>query len=321
MERPFLNELKERDQINQIYLVREKTLSLGKNGRPYLSLVLGDSTGTMDAKMWDRVEESAQEVEAGELALVRGVVQVFQSRKQIIIQKIEKAAGEGLDPTQFMPTSRVDSESLFVELMTLLRTMKNPQLQQLVKDTLEDPEIKVLLLKAPAAKSIHHAWTGGLIEHIVSITKILLFFADHYPNLNRDLLIFGALYHDLGKIWELSWEKGTAYTSRGRLLGHMELACELIDRKTQRILGFSSELRDLCKHMVLSHHGKIEYGSPKLPQFREAMLVAMIDDLDSKFSAMDQWIESERVSGGSWSRFNENFERYFLLDDLKAKFS
>ena len=146
------------------------------------------------------------------------------------------------------------------------------------------------------------------------------FLAIQYPFLNRDLLVFGAIFHDIGKIWELSWDQGIAYTNRGRLIGHMEMACELVDRKSAKILGFDQELRDLCKHIILSHHGKLEYGSPKRPKFLEAMVVAMIDDLDSKVATIKTLIENERGGDGHWSRYSDLFDRYFLLDDLKEKF-
>ncbi|MNT59684.1 3'-5' exoribonuclease YhaM [compost metagenome] len=138
--------------------------------------------------------------------------------------------------------------------------------------------------------------------------------------MNRDLLLFGGIFHDIGKIWELSYDSHIAYTDRGRLLGHMEMACELIDKKAARILGFSDELRDICKHIILSHHGKLEYGSPKRPKFLEALVVAMVDDFDSKVSTVHSLITEERGSGEKWSRYSDLFDRYFLLDDLNEKF-
>jgi 3'-5' exoribonuclease len=158
-----------------------------------------------------------------------------------------------------------------------------------------------------------------LLEHILSICRILDFFASHYPHLNRDLLIFGGVFHDIGKVWELTYENGFSYSDRGRLLGHMQIACELIDKKSSRIMGFSDELKDICKHIILSHHGKLEYGSPKRPKFAEAMVVAMIDEFDSKVSTLKTLFEGERQSGERWSRYSELFDRYFLLDDMNEK--
>jgi 3'-5' exoribonuclease len=322
--RTLVAELKDKEAIHQLFLVKEKHLSLGKNGRPFLSLSLGDRSGSLDAKMWDHAETAAREFDVGDLVLAKGQIQLFQGRKQLIVHRIERdaeiAGSASVDMTEYIPTSNIDSQGLFLELLQIVKSMKNDHLRQLVVDSIEDPEIKQLLLKAPAAKSIHHAWIGGLLEHIVSMTKILVFMADHYRTLNRDLLIFGGIFHDLGKIWEISSEAGFSYTDRGRLIGHMELACELVDRKSQRILGFNPELRDICKHIILSHHGRLEFGSPKVPMFLEALLVAMVDDLDSKVSTVQTWNETERVSTEKWSRYSELFERYFLVSDLKAKF-
>lgn len=318
--RILVSELKDRDQVQQLFLVHEKHVSLGKNGRPFLSLALGDRSGSLDAKMWDHAEDAAREFDTGDVISIKGQIQLYQGRKQMIIHRIEKPSESPTDMSEFIPSSSSDGQALFLELLQIVKSMKNDHIRQLVLDSIEDPEIKPLFLKAPAAKTIHHAWVGGLIEHVVSMTKILVFMADHYAVLNRDLLIFGAIFHDLGKIWEISSEAGFSYTDRGRLIGHMEMACELVDRKSQRILGFNSELRDICKHIILSHHGKHEYGSPKVPLFLEALLVAMVDDLDSKMATVQSWNQSERASSEKWSRFNELFERYFLVSDLKAKF-
>lgn len=317
MQRQLVKSLRDKDVVDSLYLVKEKNVSVGKNGRPFMTLLLADATGHIDSRLWDNVETLSKECEAGEVVRVKGQVQLFQSRRQLVIHRIEKVDPSTVSVQDFIPQSSRNPDDLFAELMVLARSMKNDHLRQLVVQTLEDPELKPLILKAPAAKSIHHAWVGGLIEHILSIAKTMEFIAGNYPFLNRDLLIFGAIFHDIGKIWELSWENGIGYTDRGRLIGHMEMACELIDRKSARILGFDQTLRDLCKHIVLAHHGKLEYGSPKRPKFLEALVVSMVDDLDSKIASVRSIIENERGGGDRWSRYNELFERYFLLDDLK----
>lgn len=319
MERQTVQSLKDKETVESSYLVKEKNVSVGKNGRPFMVLQLGDSTGAVDARLWDRVEELSREFEVGDVIKIKGTVQLFQSRKQLIIHRLERVDSATVQFEEFIPQTSKNTEDMFVELINIVRTMKSDPLRQLVLGTLEDPEIRPLILKAPAAKSIHHAWLGGLLEHILSICKIMDFFASHYPYLNRDLLLFGGIFHDIGKVWELSYDNGIAYTDRGRLLGHMQLACELIDRKATRILGFSEELRDICKHIILSHHGKLEYGSPKRPKFPEAMIVAMVDEFDSKVSTMMTFIEAERGSGEKWSRYSDLFDRYFLLDNMNEK--
>lgn len=320
VERTTVKELRDKDLVEMSFLVKEKNLAVGKNGRPFMTVLLADASGTIDGRLWDNVESLSREFETGDVIKAKGLVQIFQGRKQFILHRLERQDPAKTDFESFVPKSDRNADDLFADLLNVARSMKNEMLKRLVLDTIEDPEIKPAFMKAPAAKSIHHAWIGGLLEHVLSITKIMEFLAIQYPFLNRDLLIFGAIFHDIGKIWELSWEQGIAYTDRGRLIGHMEMACELIDRKTARILGFDADLRDLCKHIVLAHHGKYEYGSPKRPKFIEALVVAMIDDLDSKVATVKTVIENERGGSERWSRYNDLFDRYFLLDDLKAKY-
>lgn len=320
MEKVLIRDLKDKDAIEELFLVKEKNVGMGKNGRPFMSLVLGDVSGSLDARLWDRVEDLSRECEIGDVVRVKGQIQIFQNRKQLIVHRLEKVDPSTVNLEEFLPHTARNSEDMLAELSVLVKTIKNDFIRQLIVDTLEDPEIRPKLMRAPAAKSIHHGWIGGLLEHVLSICKIMDFLGTHYAFLNRDLLLFGAIFHDIGKVWELSYDNGISYTDRGRLLGHMQIACELVDRKSARILGFTEELRDVCKHIILSHHGKLEYGSPKRPKFVEALIVAMIDDLDSKVNTVQTLIENERASGDRWSRYSDLFDRYFLLDNLSEKF-
>lgn len=316
----YIRSLQDKDNVDAVYLVKDKVVGVGKNGKSFLALQVGDKTGTVDARVWDRVDEISQQFETGDLIRIRGAVQIFQNRKQMVVHKLDRQDPAGFNMDEYIANSSRNVEDMWTELQQIIADVKNDHIRQLLKDTLEDIEIKNLFMSSPAARSIHHAWRGGLLEHVVSICKIMNFLAVHYPTLNRDFLIFGAIYHDIGKVYELSIESGIQYTDRGRLIGHITMGCELIDKKSSRILGFTEELRDLLKHVVLSHHGRLDYGSPKRPKFLEAMVVAMVDDLDSKISTIQTILDDERGSGAKWSRYNEMFERYFLLDDLKEKF-
>lgn len=320
MEQKSIPNLKDKDAVDSLFLVKERNVAIGKNGRPFMSLLLGDATGSIDARLWDRVDELAREFEVGDVIKVKGQVQLFQNRKQLVVHRLETVDPTTINLEEFIPRSSKSADDMLVELTNLVRTMKNDHLRQLTMDTLEDPELRPLIVKAPAAKSIHHAWLGGLLEHILSICKIMDFMGSHYNFLNRDLLLFGAIFHDIGKLYELSYESGISYTDRGRLVGHMQIACELVDKKSSRILGFNEELRDICKHIILSHHGKLEYGSSKRPKFLEAMVVAMVDDFDSKVATIKSLVDAERSSGEKWSRYSELFDRYFLLEDMNEKF-
>lgn len=250
--------------VERPLLVKDKVLGMGKNGKAFLSLLLGDKTGHIDARIWDRVDEVSAQFETGDIIKVKGQVQVYNGRKQIIVHKLEKAQSEEFNKADFVIEDiAIDTHALYSELIAIVNEVQAPPIKQLLLDSLNDDEIKKLLLKAPAAKSIHHAKRGGLIEHIVSISKVMKMIASHYTYLNYDLLVFGAIFHDLGKVWELEINREQIqYSHKGRLLGHMQLACELIDKKSQRILGFPEDLREILKHIVLSHHGKLEYGSP-----------------------------------------------------------
>lgn len=319
-QRQLVRGLKDKDAVDSTYLVKEKFLGVGKNGRSFLTILLGDQTGSIDAKVWDRVEEVAAEFETGDVVHIKGAIQIFQNRKQLVVHKLSFVDPATIDMNEFLIKSSRQPDDMFLDLKKIVLNIQNQHIRQLVIETIEDQEMKPLLLQAPAAKSVHHAWAGGLLEHMLSISQLMISIGKHYQFLNPDFLIFGAIYHDIGKIWELDWQQGIKYTDRGRLLGHLYMGCELVEKKASRILGFPDELKDLLKHIVLSHHNLLEYGSPKQPQFIEAVVVAMVDDFDSKMSTIQSFVDSERASGDKWSRFNDLFERYFLLEDLQEKY-
>lgn len=324
MMTPIKN-LNDKDPVqDRIFLVKDKILGVGKTGKTFLTVLIGDQTGQLDGRIWDNIEEVSTRFEIGDLIKIKGVIQIYNQRKQLIIHRLEKIEDATINKDDYKIKERqLDTHALYSELYQMVQEIEIQPLKQLMLDCLQDEEIKPRLLKAPAAKTIHHAHRGGLIEHIVSICKVMQFMASHYNYLNKDLLIFGAIFHDLGKIWELDQteQQQIYYTNQGQMLGHMLLACELVEKKSQRILGFPEDLRTVLKHIILAHHGKLEYGSPKVPMFPEALVVAMIDDMDSKMDTMMSFINQERQSGESWSRYNENFERYFFLDDLKTKWN
>jgi 3'-5' exoribonuclease len=318
-----IKQFNDKDAVSdRIFIVKDKTYGTGKNGRSFLSLLAGDRTGHIDCRVWDNVEELNQVFQIGDFVKIKGAVQVYNQRKQLVVHKLENVNDLNLNKTDYVIEGlKKDVSSLFAELHTFVQKIESNYIKQLCLDCLNDEDIKKLILNAPAAKTIHHAVRGGLLDHIVSICKLMDFMGSHYKNLNKDLLFFGAIFHDLGKIWELEINTNdqVSYTASGQLLGHMYLSCELVEKKSQKILGFPDDLRMILKHIILGHHGKIEYGSPKLPMFPEAFIVAMIDELDSKIDQVMSFVQAERGSGESWSRYHENLERYFYLEDLKGK--
>jgi 3'-5' exoribonuclease len=229
---------------------------------------------------------------------------------------------------EFLPPTFLSPEKIYAELTALIHSMKDPFYKALMESIfLEDAEIATRMKKAPAAKAMHHAYPVGLLEHVVSICKTLDFLSQNYsPYVDRDLLFVGGMMHDLGKIWELQYEKTTDYTTEGRLIGHLVMGSELIEQKVQllesvegRLPGkFPIEKKLLAKHMVLAHHGKLEYGSPKEPACLEAQIVHMIDDLDSKVNAIRVFIEND-AQAGSWTLLNKQFERFFYKPEWARK--
>ena len=318
-----IKSLCDKDQVqDRILLVKDKTYGVGKNGRSFLSLLLGDNTGHIDSRIWDQVDQINALFEIGDLVKIKGAVQIYNNKKQLVVHKLENVNHLQLDKKDFIiEEKKIDSHSLYAELTKIIQTIESQHIKQLCLDTIQDENYKSLLLNSPAAKSIHHAERGGLLDHIVSICKLMLHIADHYTELNKDLLLFGALFHDFGKVKELEIQKTgqISYSHVGQLLGHMHISTEIIDQKTSKILGFPEDLKIVLKHIVLSHHGRLEYGSPKVPMFPEAFVVASIDEFDSKMNQIFNFIESERQGSDSWSRYNDQFERFFYTEKLKGK--
>lgn len=318
----MIRDFKPKDHLQSFFMVVEKNTGTDRNGKPFISVALRDCTGQLNARMFENVEGVAERFEVGDVVFVKGFVQLYQNRKQIVIHDMRKAAEGEFKMSEIVAELGGDPKKHLSDLLTVVASMKDPQIRQLIEDTLKDPEIGQLLLKTPAAKTIHHAYRGGLIEHIHSIVKVMLSISAHYPFLNQDLLVFGAIFHDLGKVFELDVTDGIKYSQRGRLVGHMVLACEIIDERAKKIDGFSQDLLDVLKHIVLSHHGKLEYGSPKLPMIAEAVVVAMIDDLDSKMNTLFHFLKAESEAlpiSEKWTHFHPGFERYFFIDYFRRQ--
>lgn len=313
----FISDFQDKTAVQTAFLVKEKNKQTGKNGKTYLSIKLTDKSGEIDARIWDNIEEFDGRFDVDDFVQVKGAVQSFQGRQQLVVATIDVLNSFDVKIQDFLPTAERPAEDMFRELMDILSGIKNPFIKQLVQNTLNDSAIKPLFLVAPAAKTIHHAYLSGLLEHTLSICGVMKFLGGHYKGIDTDLLLFGAVYHDIGKVWELSFETSLGYTDVGRLVGHIPLGSELVEKKASEIPNFPFDLKNKLKHIVLSHHGKMEYGSPKLPSFLEAVVVGMIDDLDSKINQIQKFVDSEKRAspeGTRWSRFSKDFQRYFMLD-------
>jgi 3'-5' exoribonuclease len=315
MKSPYVNELKPNQLVETSFLVQSKEIRQKKGGELYLSLFLADRTGELDAKMWDNVSDVLNEFERDDFVKVKGIIQVFHNKPQMTIHKVRRMDESEVQFADYFPSSKRDAGEMWLELRGIVAAMANPQLKGLLEAVLDDEEIARRYRLAAAAKQIHHAFLGGLIEHVLSVCGLAKAAAAHYPNIDYDLLITGAVLHDIGKIYELNYERGFSYSNEGQLIGHISIAMRMVGDKLRGLPDFPPLVRSLVEHMILSHHGKLEFGSPKVPQFPEALLLHYLDDLDSKMEAMRAQIENDRQLEGCFTTYNSALERAALKKD------
>jgi 3'-5' exoribonuclease len=314
MKPNYVSDLGPDQSVTSFFLVCEKEIRTGGSGKAYLRLELGDRTGTIEARMWDNFEEQASGITRDDFAKVQGRVEVYRGRNQLIVDRIRRAEPNEIELGDYFPHTKEDIEKLYAELRGHAAAVQNPWLRQLLASVVDDPEIAPRLKRAPAAKTMHHAYLGGLLEHVVSLCGLCRAVAARYPEIDADLLLAGAILHDVGKIDELSYERSIGYTTEGQLLGHILIEYELVTKKMDAIEGFPAALKTLVQHLLISHHGRYEFGSPRLPMFREAVMLHYLDDLDSKMGAMRATLESDRGEG-EWSAYNPSLERRLLRLD------
>ncbi|MBY0502368.1 MAG: HD domain-containing protein [Bryobacteraceae bacterium] len=316
MKTPYISDLQPDQVTTGVFLVSVKDIRQKKSGDPFLSLILADKTGEIDAKMWDNVVEVMDTFERDAFVRVRGLPQIFQNKLQLTIHKLQAVPDSEVELGDFFPASRRDPGEMFAELNAQVNAMQNPHLRALLRAFLDDPEIARLYRLAPAAKSIHHAWLSGLLEHVLSLCTLAKVTAKHYAGIDEDLLLTGVVLHDIGKIHELGYERSFLYTTEGQLLGHIVIAMRMVDEKARQVPGFPPKLLTLVQHLVASHHGTLEFGSPKVPLFPEAMLLHHLDNLDSKMETMRGLIEKDARIAGHWTGYSSSLDRAVLKKDL-----
>ncbi len=298
--------------ITSSFVVVAKQIKPKKTGEPYLALTLGDRSGQIEAKMWDNVGDVLA-FEQDDFLRVRGLINKYKQRFQLTIHKILQKLGESeIDFADYLPKTTKDIDQLWQTLGNFVATIQNPHLKSLVQAFMADPEIAAAYRNAPAAKTLHHAYIGGLLDHVVSLFRSCDLLCRNYPQINRDLLFTGAFLHDIGKIHELTYNRSFTYTHRGQLLGHMIIELEMLQAKLALVPGFPDELKTLIEHLIISHHGEYEFGSPKLPMFPEALMLHYLDDLDSKMEAMRAHFEREAGLDGPWTSYNASLGRPLL---------
>lgn len=315
MKSPFVIDLQPDQIVTGTFLVQHKDVRQKKSGDLYLSLSLADRTGELDAKMWDNASEAVETFAQDDFVRVKGLMQVFQNRPQLTLHKIQPVAETEIDVADYFPTSKRDRDEMFRELEGWIGGMTNPHLRELLQAMFADEEIAKAFRTAPAAKAIHHAWIGGLIEHVLSLCTLAKFSAAHYANIDFDLLLAGVILHDIGKISELKYARSFSYSTEGQLLGHILIGLKMVEDKLRLVPGFPEKQRDLLLHMIASHHGELAFGSPKVPMFPEAMLLHHLDNLDSKMECMRGLIERDRQIEGDWTGYSSALDRTVLKKD------
>lgn len=308
----YINELRESDQVSEIYLCATKQVLKTRAGKTYYSMILQDRSGSADSKIWD-LSNGIGNFDAGDYIKVDGLVVSFQNSLQLNISRVRKAQEGEYDPKEYVPTSEFNIEDMYSELMTYVGRIKNTYLSQLVnKFFVEDKAFVKAFKTHTAAKSIHHNVMGGLLEHTLGIMKICDFLASNYPSIDRDLLTVGVLFHDMGKTKELSGFPILEYTDEGQLVGHIVMAVEWIHEKVKEIPNFPEPLANMVKHMVLAHHGELEYGSPKKPVMIEAVVLHYADNIDAKIKTFDTLMNAAEAEDTwiGWQRiFDSNIRR------------
>ncbi|MCR5735293.1 MAG: HD domain-containing protein [Lachnospiraceae bacterium] len=298
----YIETFHENDNIKDIYLVKQRTSAVTKTGKPYDNVILQDKTGTIEGKIWDPNSAGIDEFEALDYVEINGNVKEFNSALQLSINRARKASPGEYSESDYLPVSSKDIESMYKELLGYVNGMENEYLKKLCKAFFEDESFAAKFKKSSAAKSVHHGFIGGLLEHTLSVTKLCEYYTKAYPMLKKDLLLTVAMLHDIGKIKELSRFPENDYTDEGQLLGHIVMGCEMVSRKIDEIPGFPERLASEVKHCILAHHGEYEFGSPKKPALMEAVALNFADNTDAKLETLTELFRSTMNTG--WLGFN-----------------
>lgn len=304
----YIESLREGERINEVYLCKFKQAALTKAGKPYDNVILQDKTGTLDAKIWDPGSVGIDEFDAMDYVAVTGDITSFQGNLQLSIKRVRKVGEGEYDPKDYLPATDKNVDEMYAELMGFVNSVKNPYLSRLLHSFFDDVDFGKAFKFHSAAKSVHHGFVGGLLEHTVSVTRNCDYFAQNYPFLNRDMLLTAAMFHDIGKLKELSTFPENDYTDAGQLLGHIIIGTEWIGEKIREIDGFPEVLANELKHCILAHHGELEYGSPKKPALVEALALSFADNLDAKMETVRELLNNVPDNNLTWQGYNRLLE-------------
>ncbi len=312
----YIKDLKENEHLIDHYFCRQKESLKTRSGKTYYSLRLVDKTGMVSAKVWE-LHNDIQSFDEGDMIKVDGTVLTYQNELQLKISKLRRSREGEYDPMDYIQTTDKDMGELYAQITALIGTVSNPFYKKLLENILINDAATAKLFKThSAAKHMHHSYMGGLLEHTLSVTQICDFMSGRYKYINRDLLITGALLHDIGKIYELSPLPENDYTDDGQMLGHIYIGAEMVTEEAAKIPGFPHELASLLKHSLLSHHGELEFGSPKLPSTLEAYLLHCADNMDAKLKTFEDTIDRNSTPG-PWAGFQKMLNRYVRNSDIE----
>jgi 3'-5' exoribonuclease len=309
MKSLYASDIRDNQSVDSLFLVSAKNHGVTKGGNGYLVLKLLDRSGEIEGRVWERADDLGRGFDKNDFVRVRGQALLYQGKVQIRVQDVMKVDGNQVVTEDFLPKSSFDPDAMLEELQTILRGIKNPHLLALAEAFFADQELMHLLKRAPGAKTIHHPFLSGLLEHTLSLLKLILKVVENYRGVDVDLLLIGGFLHDIGKVYEFSYDRAVEYTDAGQLLGHLVMEVEMVNQKIASMPEFPPELAMLVKHMLVSHHGAYEFGSPKLPQTLEAVMLHSLDDLDGKIQAIQSLPDKE--PGSKWTAFHRAYGRSF----------
>ncbi len=312
MKQLYVKDLAPDSPVRTTFLVQSKERKNTSTGSAYLDLTLQDTTGAISAKLWDYSERTTPAFEADDIVLVDGHVESYRGSLQLRVRKIAPCPPEQVDLLDYLPRTRRDPEEMYAALLGRVRKMDEGPLRALLLGVLEDPVLAEKYKLAPAAMSYHHAFLGGLLEHVSSLIALADLVADHYPWLRRDLILAGLVLHDIGKTEELNFSAGFRYSTRGQLIGHITMGLEMVQAKMREIPDFPAGLKSEIEHIIISHHGKLEFGSPKEPMFAEALVVNFLDEMDSKLEAVRAQYAAEQERPGDFTSRSPVLKRELL---------
>lgn len=318
-KRLYIDQIREGQLVEDVFLVLDKAVNTSLKGAKYISVVLGDRTGHIKASIWDRVDELGRNFSTDDFVRVVARAKLYQDRLQLTLSDITRVPEEEIDPRDFVTRSPEDPEKMLNRIRTILDRVQDKYLRALAALYLKDKEFMRLFRSAPAAKRMHHVYLGGLMKHTLSVMELVELVAPKYKEVNIDLLRVGAFIHDSGKVKELAFSRKFDYTNEGRLIGHLSMGLEMLSRKIDQIDGFPSDLALHLKHIIISHHGSYQFGSPKRPKTLEALLLYHLDDLDAKMSGISQFMAASEDQDSDWTKYHEIYEQFFFKRRYQSK--